>query len=212
MSIKKIIGGICGIVLGINCMGSVAAKAEDTNEIIQRDGWEIEQKSNNSYSYGCRYSCYSHIYSNNKVEIVCQCVNASSNGYDFELTFDDYLYDVSIETDYDGYWDIMNSYNNNDIVYIFKRKKDNVQTGKLLTITLTPKMEFERQTSIDAFGHKILVNEGNGTAETGDFNYDGVINAEDAALILQYSAEFGSGITTTRFDYWCKEKLSNSES
>ena len=211
MSIKKIIGGICGIVLGINCMGSVV-RAEDTSSVVQRIGWNASYLDNNNFSVD--YTFYSYVYSNNRVEITCQCSKSKAyHPYAIEnLIFDDSIYNVEIQTDKDNYWDIIISFDNNNIVYNFNRKTYFDATGSLITITLTPKYSFTEETTITAFGQEIIINSGNAEPQKADFNQDGAVNAEDAALILQYSGEFGSGFTELTFDEWSKQTIPNSES
>lgn len=210
MSIKKIISGICGIVLGFNCM---TVRAEDTSSVVQRVGWNAEANTQKDYHH-VNYTFYSYVYSSNKVEITCQCSKSTaSDPYIIEsLIFIDSIYNIEIQTDDDRYWDNIISFDNNNIVYSFNRKTYFNATGSLITITLTPKYSFTEETTITAFGQEIIINSGNAEPQKADFNQDGAVNAEDAALILQYSGEFGSGFTELTFDEWSKQTIPNSES
>ena len=221
MSIKKIIGGICGLILGIGCLNLSNVEAEDTvpAQVIQRESWDktfvsgersIYSSSSNSYTYENCYAYYTfldYVYSDNTVEIVCQCSKNENDFYSLEtLSFDDSLYDIDLKTK-ESYWDSIISFDNNYINYIFKRKNNTQETGNLMTITLTPKTEFTEETTIEAFGKSIIINSGNKPISKGDIDSNGEVNSIDAALILQYSADKGAGNTTATIEDWYNEKI-----
>lgn len=221
MSIKKIIGGICGLVLGISCLNLNNVKAEDAMlaQVIQRESWDktfvsgersIYSSSSNSYTCENCYAYYTfldYVYSDNTVEIVCQCSKNEGSTYSLDyLSFDDSLYNIELKTK-EKYWDSIISFDNNYINYIFKRKDYTQETGNLMTIILTPKTEFTEETIIEAFGKPVVINSGNKPISKGDIDSNGEVNSTDAALILQYSADKGAGNTTSTIEDWYNEKI-----
>ena len=132
MSIKKIISGICGIVLGVNCM---TARAEDTNNVVQKIDWK--NHFNTRYSHTAYYNFLAYVYSDNSIEITGLCnLNQNRQFYIMsDLIFDDFLYKIRIEPSY--YWIASFRDNkNSSITYDFDRTNSTTEKGDSITIYL----------------------------------------------------------------------------
>lgn len=239
MIIKKIIGGICGLVLGISCLNLSNVEAEDkvlilegeekafTQQIqpyyILPDGTKIE--SWNSYS-----DFQVHFDVDGLILIEAQWTYDSSQVYNIllsypELTISDLKYSLGeIEYNenfydyYNGayYFSTIDKYYPDDFKTDFEKE---LLCNELLVDFRTAQSDSCYQTyfslcvledisikdpqRIKICGKEYYYNFSHSGA---DINLDYKIDAKDAALILQYSADKGAGNTTATIEDWYNEK------
>ena len=209
MSIKKIIGGICGLVLSFVLVGCVDTTSDSNGtiqetettekQVVLRESWDktfipkkLKGDGSTGADYGkCDYTFLYYIYEDNTVEIIGQCYENTIAYYNYNdsiydigiLSFDDSLY--SMEMSEESYWNTTLRFKENYAERSFERMNNGNIVGEQIKITLTPKGTFTEKTQIEAFGKLITI---------------------DPSLILQYSADKGAGNTTAIIEDWYSEK------
>lgn len=213
--------GMVGTAIGDGSLKATASETEPIEEsaVISRSSW-----TNKAYVYSTtewtsigvsksveHYDDYIYtkkIYSNGVIELKGQISSPlyTSKNYSIgTIEFNDSLYEIDFQSKYNLKY--VESYDNeNKIVEVVKDSGYYFNAGEIFTITLTPLGE-PVQNVITAFSEDIQI-EGSQMKENsiGDIDGNGLVNATDAALILTYAAEYGSGSFNGTIEDWYNEK------
>lgn len=206
--------GVIGTSVG---EGSLKVTAESQNgwievqspTLVSRESWTntIDTYPAGSITDELRdFTFNQKIYSDGTITIDCILNYSTTWGKEFsigKLCYNDSLYLISYSNSTKVKFN--ESYNNEYTIVEFIAYS-NISSGNVFTVTLTPLTQ-PTQTTITAFSKEIEIDGAPpATTSMGDINFDGFVNAVDAALILTYAADCGAGAYSGTIEDWYKQK------